>query len=767
MRRPQWWDHRTALGRRCKARGLTIRWGLLSLVVLCGCLGGCRGRETGPLPPPHEASTLSQAMADGRHEHRVALTALARAYAALGHTDQAVASLHTALQLAVVSQDHAQHALILGTLSELAAATGKNAEAERRLQEARAVAQPLTDAGLTATLMQTQGTVFMSQQHWLDALAAYRTSARLAQDAAHWGIAARALAHAALAAERADQGQTARVLLDDALAALQQALPSHDTVADLLVIGRAYQRLASTQPALVLQAAAVFQEAAGLAQTLHAPRLLSYAWGYLGRLYEEAHRYDEALDVTRRALFTAQQVGASDALYQWQWQTGRLLRALGHVALALEAYTRAVESVQTLQATRGREPWGFQASFREAVGPLYVERADLLLQQAAVLEAQPSGRAARTYTEVLQQARVTIEQLKTAELRDYFGDACVDTRRPQETALEQVAPETAIVYPILLADRLELLVHLPTGLARVGVPVPGRQVEQRAQFLRRALEARDPERYLPHAQRLYEWLVQPLETVFTAGAIQTLVFVPDGALRLIPPAVLYDGRQYLIEKYAVALTPGLTLTEPRPLPRDGVQMVAAGMAEAVADFPSLPAVREELQGLHALYGGPVLLDQAFSPTHLETLLRQGRFALVHLATHGRFAAQAEESFLVTAQGKLTLTQLAQILGRLRFREQPVELLTLSACETAQGDDRAALGLAGVALQVGARSALATLWRVADEATAHLMQVFYQHLRTPGMSRARALQQAQRTLLQEERYAEPFFWAPFLLLNNWL
>jgi CHAT domain-containing protein len=141
--------------------------------------------------------------------------------------------------------------------------------------------------------------------------------------------------------------------------------------------------------------------------------------------------------------------------------------------------------------------------------------------------------------------------------------------------------------------------------------------------------------------------------------------------------------------------------------------------------------------------------------------------MVHIASHGHFAAEVEQSFLLTAQGKLTLERLGQIIGRLRFRDQPLELLTLSACETARGDDRAALGLAGVAIKAGARSALATLWLVADDAAAILMTEFYRHLQVPGMSRARALQQAQILLLKHAQYADPFFWAPFLLINNWL
>jgi CHAT domain-containing protein len=178
-------------------------------------------------------------------------------------------------------------------------------------------------------------------------------------------------------------------------------------------------------------------------------------------------------------------------------------------------------------------------------------------------------------------------------------------------------------------------------------------------------------------------------------------------------------------------------------------------------------VRDELQSIQQLYGGELLLNEDFSPASLAQAVNQGQFSIVHIASHGEFAADPAKSFLLTSQGKLTLTQLAKTIGQLRFRDQPVELLTLSACETAQGDDLTALGLAGVAIQAGARSALATLWRVSDEATAVLMQQFYERLRTPGTSRAQALQQAQLTLLHDPSYDSPVYWAPFLMINNWL
>ena len=268
-------------GRRCTATWSAARWWALLMAVMAGLavLGAmCSASSTWGAAPIPEAQAPSQAMADGRQAfqrgdfagaatrwqqaahlyaeikqpqaHSVALTHLARAYEALGHADRAEDSLRTALPLAEHAGDQAQVALILGHLGELALAAGNGTEAERLVREALGRAQALEDAGLTATLLQTQGTVFMRQQHWPNALTTYRDSARVAQQAAHWGIAARALTHAALAAERADQPQTAIALLEDALTAVRQGDPSHDTAAELLVIGRAYHRLAQTTPDL-------------------------------------------------------------------------------------------------------------------------------------------------------------------------------------------------------------------------------------------------------------------------------------------------------------------------------------------------------------------------------------------------------------------------------------------------------------------------------------------------------------------------------------
>jgi CHAT domain-containing protein len=335
------------------------------------------------------------------------------------------------------------------------------------------------------------------------------------------------------------------------------------------------------------------------------------------------------------------------------------------------------------------------------------------------------------------------------------------------TQLETVAKTAVVIYPILLPDRIELLVSLPNGLKRILVPVGAEALTQEVRQFRRRLEKRTTREYLPHAQKLYDWLIRPLEADLAASHIDTLVFVPDGALRTIPMAALYDGKQFLVAKYAVAITPSLSLTDPRPIKREDMKVLAVGVTEAVQGFPALPNVSAELQELQTLLGSTTLVDREFLAANLEKKLKEEHFSIVHVASHGEFGNDVDNTFLLTYDTKVSLDRLNQMIGVFRFRDDPLELLTLSACDTAAGDDRAALGLAGMAIKAGARSALATLWNINDEAAVDLVVDFYRELKDPSISRSVALQRAQLKLIDNPRYEHPGFWSPFLMINNWL
>ena len=324
----------------------------------------------------------------------------------------------------------------------------------------------------------------------------------------------------------------------------------------------------------------------------------------------------------------------------------------------------------------------------------------------------------------LKAARDSIEAYKAAELRDYFRDDCVDQMQARITKLDAVSPFTAVIYPIIFGDRTELLVSFPDGLKRRSVPVTASALTEEIRTFRRMLEKRTTREYLPHAHRLYDWLVRPLEDDLRRLHVTTLVFVPDGPLRTIPMSALHDGNRFLIAQYAVAMTPGLDLTDPQPINRARVQLLSSGLTKAVQGFPPLPHVAEEVGYIHSLFQGEELLDTNFIAPRIEAELKDGRYTILHIATHGQFATDVNQSFLLTFDDKLTMTQLEQLVGMFRFRQDPLELLTLSACQTGIGDDRAALGLAGVAVKAGARSALATLWFINDEASSELVSEFY-------------------------------------------
>jgi CHAT domain-containing protein len=232
-------------------------------------------------------------------------------------------------------------------------------------------------------------------------------------------------------------------------------------------------------------------------------------------------------------------------------------------------------------------------------------------------------------------------------------------------------------------------------------------------------------------------------------------------------AALHDGKEFLINKYAVATTPGLNLTDPRAIKRENVKVLAAGLTDSVQGFPPLPNVSDELQAIQTCYGGSLLMNRNFLVSRLENELRNKQFNIIHIASHGQFESDIKKTFLLTFDDRLTMDQLEQYVGLFRFREDPLELLTLSACQTATGDDRAALGIAGIAIKAGARSALATLWYINDQASSTLVSEFYKQLQDPSVSRAIALKRAQLKLLNDRSYQHPGYWSPFLLINNWL
>ena len=180
------------------------------------------------------------------------------------------------------------------------------------------------------------------------------------------------------------------------------------------------------------------------------------------------------------------------------------------------------------------------------------------------------------------------------------------------------------------------------------------------------------------------------------------------------------------------------LTDPGTLTRDSVDVLLGGLSEGVQGFSPLPHVPTELRGIEKVFGGTTLENEHFLARNLKHALTKQPYTIVHIASHAQFDSDPENTFLLTYDAKIGLDEVQNLIGLSEFRTRPVELLALSACETAAGDEKAALGLAGVAVKSGARSSLATLWAINDEAASHVVIAFYEQLKTPGISKAQAL-----------------------------
>jgi CHAT domain-containing protein len=644
--------------------------------------------------------------------------------------------------------------------------SNRTAEARELLEKAIAGERAARRWDSAAVAGNNLGGLLASEGEFEAAIPAYQQALSDAKQAKNNELITKAATNIARVYVDSDQQTRALHQLDDAMNLAQALEPSHTKAYALISIGRLYSRLSggseeSAAEELEKLAEQAFTTAVGVAEKTGDNRALSFAYGYLGELNEQAGRVEEAMKFTRLATYHLQKTPAPEISYRWQWLEGRLLRAEGNTDLAINAYQRAVDDLQTIRPVLAAGHMGKHGEFRNDAGRLYLDLADLLLEKADTTTDADELEAG------FREVRATVEMLKGAELEDYFRDDCVAALKARTTGIDQLGKHTAAIYPIVLPDRLEILLSMPDGIRRYTVAVTANELNTEINHFRARLEKRTTHQYRRHAQKIYSWLIEPLESDLQAQNIDTLVFIPDGVLRTIPVTALYDGKNFLVSRYAVAVTPGLSLTDPQPLPRENVKLLVAGLTESVQGFPPLPDVEGEVATLEELYDGAVLENKGFTQSSIEQELGDTPFSIVHVASHGKFQSDVRDTFLLTYDSKLNMDTLEGFMASTTYRDQPVELLTLSACQTAVGDDKAALGLGGVAVKAGARSAVATLWYINDKASSLLVTEFYANLKNPDVSKARALQQAQLTLLADPRFKHPSYWSPFLLIGNWL
>jgi filamentous hemagglutinin family protein len=398
----------------------------------------------------------------------------------------------------------------------------------------------------------------------------------------------------------------------------------------------------------------------------------------------------------------------------------------------------------------------------------------------------------------LEKAFQAIEKAYVSELGIFLGESlkppAISISEAQDLLSDvsrRSGSASVLIYPIMLNDRIEILVIPPKEMGKPFHRYTNYANEEEIITVltdyRASLRDTSSLDYLEQAQKLYDWVMRPIDAQLQALKIETVVFVMDSGLRVIPPAALHDGKQFLVERYASANIPSLRVTRLEERDRQNTRVLAMGLTEAREGLSALPAVEVEIRTIGTqVLAGTTFLDRDFTVSNLQAQRGKAKYGILHLGTHGQFLEdRAKDSYIQFWDGKLRSHQIPS----LRFDQPVIDMLTLSACDTAVGNN---LGISGLAVESGARSILASLWAVSDVGTAPLMISFYKAFPN-ALSKATALRQAQLDLLKGKvkivnnqilgvdglaaialpkgtenvDVKHPFFWSSFILVGNWL
>ena len=659
--------------------------------------------------------------------------------------------------------------------------TGDFIDADKVLNNALYIAKSLKLNDSVQQVLFHLGNLALSQQKFFDAVSYYQKITQVNNHIANQNIKSAAQVHQAEALIELNKKIKAEKLLLQLQTNLELQPLSQSKVYTQIQMGQSFAKLGKIQ-----ESSKVFAIALQESEKLGNPRAESYALGYLGNLYEQTQQWKYAKKLTRKAIKLSNAIAAEEITYKWEWQMGRLSKATDNISAAIDHYSNTLEILESsLRRDLRVVSTDIQFSFRDNIEPIYRQFVDLLLREGQNVALGNKGQKEDIEQEDIRQkniikARKTIEGLRIAEIEDFFRQACLDDLQRN---IETIDTQAAVIYPIILKDltlnrgsRIEVILSLPgQPLEHYTTHLKEGEVEtalsQMRQSLRRTSFASER---LAIAQKIYGWLLEPVIPKLKANKIETLVFVLNGSLSNIPVAALHDGNQYLIENYQIAIAPSLKLFNPTPLERKRLNILLAGLTQESEQFSALPGVKEEITQIDKLITrlyprrSQTFLDEDFTTQNLKNKVLKKPVSIIHLATHGRFSSNPDNNFILTSNGKLNINVLDNLLTQRQLPDSPpIELLVLSACQTAKGDNRATLGLAGVAIRSGARSTLASLWTVNDESTAQFMIKFYQELLNSGVTKAEAVRQAQIYLLKQSKYKHPYFWAPFILVGSWL
>ena len=591
-----------------------------------------------------------------------------------------------------------------------------------------------------------------------------------------------------------------------AIDVINKLTDSHQKFSDILSLGLLTNNNKITNQ-LFLQALSIAKKNKDLKST-------SLAFGYLchnlltKNWEEDIENFNKTIkilkDYNRKAVFYAQSY--PEYLYIWQWQQARLLNVLykkglldkdkdkdtENINLILKSYSNALNTLTPIKSCFIN---GFHGNiskrkyFKTHIRQLFLEYIAFFLDMPKPNE-NDSKKIIAQYEKLTEKIITQLEKLKELEIDNYFDDECLVylqslKKKQRKSTSNSINNETAILYIIDLNDQFAVFLKI-NGKIFVKRVNNKKFLDKAQTFI--ACINRISDDYKRNAIFFYDNIIKPFETQL--NEVKTILIVPDGIFRTIPFAALFnnDKNEFLIDKYALSILPSKELADSEPsaitkllklkntcLEYNKKFVMVNGLSKKKYDNSEIKYVKDEVKSITQLIGGQLLLDEFFTESKFKDFFQQNDYSIVHIATHGKFDNYASNSYIQTYDKKINLDKIETLMRCVKYRDNQIELLTLSACQTALGDEWAAMGLAGVALKAGVKSAIASFWSVDDKTTSLLMKSFYQNLfgnsqiSNKPLTKAEALQMAQKKVKNDLKlnHPHPYYWAGFLLIGNWL
>ncbi|MCL1491550.1 MAG: CHAT domain-containing protein [Pseudanabaena sp. Salubria-1] len=721
------------------------------------------------------------------------LNNLGAAYFALGQYQKAIDSHQRGLAIAREIGDRQGESLILGLLGNDYVALGQYQKALDFYQQYLAATKSIRDSQGEAYALGNIGNTYAYLGQYQKAVDWLQQSLTLVRAIADRRGEGKALENLGNAYTYLSKYQQAIEVYQQALVIYKQIGDRNGEATALGNLGNAFNAIGQHQKAIDY-----LQQTLEIVQTIKDRQGEGATLGNLGNAYYALKQYEKALDLYQQHLAVVRQIGERKGEAQANAEIAVTLTNLNQSSLAIAFYKSSISITEAIRKDirgLGKEE---RQSYLQTVADRYRSLADLLLNQGRVIEAiqvldllkvqeledylknikgndrtaqgirllepektiiaQLSGISKDQIPELNRQLANQIQQLPKSELNkvpDY---------------LKQIPQGTVLFYPLILSDRIELVLFSAnaTPISRT-VKISQEKLEKLIADFRSGLLDAGSEDLKEPAKKLYNLLIKPIETELIQAKAETILYAPDGRLRYVPLAALYDGKQWLIEKYRISNLIAYILSDFSPRSKSKPSILAGAFGGKVGERKfgqiALPATITEVQSIADAFNNSVALtEENFSRQAIESKFKNHN--ILHLATHAEFNIGApENSFIIFGNGdKIRLNEITN------WQIPNLDLIVLSACQTGVGKLGDGVEILGFGYQVqkaGAKNAIASLWKVDDEGTQALMSAFYSELKKGDITISEALHKAQISQIRSKKYDHPNYWSAFFAIGNGL